>query len=679
MKEDIPEGLVHFGFMNESTEMYAGKGVEQTFSFLHLSLQEYLAAWHLADSYSIEFQVAYHRLAVKQYSPSFRFLIESYYKQREETEKYYKGDNKEEKALISSLKQQESSLEEPAIFMAGITGWRCQSEDDRNHWEMYLSHDNVGRGSVLLRSLYEAQNTTFFPHYFTDSCDSRRKFFIGSQRTLNSPSDRDADPDPQTPYDYYALSYCLANSSDQLCYSLTFGFNNDNDIPLVETFVKGLNDHCLSTTPRVKHLEIEESSPSLVDRGLLWLMRANFLATVEKSVLNTTIINSSGAQTFLPSLVNLQSLKIHETILFNIPTPITSWEWLFTLKSLSELKELHIFGSEECSPPPTDIHSWLKHGLIEGDNKLTEVVLDIKFPSNTIYDLHSSTDVLVDSALKSIFRSNQITKMVLPNISRETMADVHNILLHCPSLTTLELKRTRLGYDGILYICSALRNNTTLTHLVIHDDLQLPPSRKIGKRGAISFSSLNRVPLQGKTTCTDFLLELNNILKDNTTLEEINIQSGLFLPLSACEDTEYCQWTGLGPLQQFNVGAVGSGTSPNLRRSFSSSDLTQPHTTFFCDGEFSYLSGHREVYFQKLFSKRKEEGKMLFSPPSFTAPDTEVLQSFSGLDPRLQECLEISHLNDLVDRLRRTYWGLLVDVNFTNTYVARPHPFQMLD
>ena len=65
LKEDIPEGLVHFGFMNESTEMYAGKGVERTFSFLHLSLQEYLAAWHLANSYSIEFQVAYHRLAVE--------------------------------------------------------------------------------------------------------------------------------------------------------------------------------------------------------------------------------------------------------------------------------------------------------------------------------------------------------------------------------------------------------------------------------------------------------------------------------------------------------------------------------------------------------------------------------------------------------------------------------------
>ena len=648
-KKDIPEGLVHFGFMNESTEMYAGKGVEQTFSFLHLSLQEYLAAWHLADSYSIEFQVAYHRLASDS---AIKFRGE---------ETIYKGDNKEEEALISSLKQQRSSLVEPAIFLAGITGWRCQSEDDRNHWEMYLSHDTAGTGdaSVLLRSLYEAQNPTLLPHYFIDCNNSRRKFFIGSNALEKLKSLEDPDPDPHTPYDCYALSYCLANSSDQLFYFLSFGFNGDNDIPLVETFVKGLNDHCLTTTPRVKHLEIEESSPSLVDRGLLWLLRANFLATVEESVLDTTIINNSGAQTFLSSLVNLQSLKIHDTEYS--PTPITSWKWLAGLKSLSELKVLHISSSKECSPPPTDIHSWLEHGLIEGD-KLTEVVLDIKFPSNTIYDLHSPTYVRVDSVLKSVLRSNQITKILLPYISRETMAGVHNILLHCPSLTTLELKRTRLGYDGILYICSALRNNTTLRHLVIHD-LQLPPSREERYFGDIQFTSfIERVPLPGKTTCTDFLLELNNILKDNTTLEEMKIQSGLFLPLSAGEDGKYCQWTGLGPLQQFNVGAVGSGMSPNLRRSFSSSDLTQPQNTLFWDRWLADSSNQIEVNFKKLFSKRKEEGKKLFSLPSFTAPDTEVLQSFSCLDPRLKECLEISHLHQYMERLRKTYWGMMEEL-----------------
>ena len=685
-KEDIPEGLVHFGFMNESTEMYAGKGVERTFSFLHLSLQEYLAAWHLAYSYSIEFQVAYHRLAVDG-SPLYsmgkpRYIV--YYKEGDTKVYYkgrylqYKGDNKEEEALLSSLRDQESSIEEPAIFLAGITGWKCQSEDDRNHWEMYLSQydtADVEDTGMLLRSLYEAQNPTLAPLYFASN----------SRRNVGIASDVIGLSCPKTPYDCYALSFCLANSSEEYGFSLSFVFNCDY-ISHVETFVKGLNDHCKSTTPlRVEFLQIKDSSPpSLVDRGLLWLVRANLFNTKE-CCLDPTIINSSVAPQFLQTLHNLQSLDVSSSSI-GLNSPITSWEWLGGMKSLSELKQLHISSSVECSPPLTDIHTWpLEHGLVEGGNKLREVVFDIKFPSITIYDIHSPTDVLVDSVLKSVLRSNTITKLVLPNISRGTMAGVCSILLHCPSLTTLDLERTRLGYDGILYICSALRTNTKLNRLTI-DDHQLPQSRKGRAVGSIqfnSFTSLEIVPLPSKTTTTDFLLELNNILNDNTTLEEMKIQSGLFLPLSlsAGGDREYCQWTGLGRLQQFNVGAVASGMSPNLRRSFSLSDLTQPQTQLFWDRTYSrertlYLSNQErgEVNFKKLFSKRKEKGKKLFSGPSFTASDTQVLQSFSGLDPRLKKCLQISNIYQYVVGLRMTYRYIMKAINRKNakTEITKP-------
>ena len=248
--------------------------------------------------------------------------------------------------------------------------------------------------------------------------------------------------------------------------------------------------------------------------------------------------------------------------------------------------------------------------------------------------------------------------MLLPNISRGTMAGVRSILLHCPSLTTLTLRRTRLGYDGILYICSALRINTTLKRLEIHDVKLTPKTSK-------TFSSMETVPLLSNTTPTDFLLELDNILQDNTTLEMMSIQSGLFLPLSAGEyfGGGYCQWTGLGPLQQFNVGAVASGMSPNLRRSFSSSDLTQPQNQLFWNKRFPFSksSSIPEVNFKELFSKREEEGKKLFSLPSFTAPDTNVLLSFSGLDPRLKGCLELSDL--YVKWLRGTYVGMMEECN----------------
>ena len=625
-KEDIPEGFVHFGFMNESTEMYAGKGVEQTFSFLHLSLQEYLAAWHIAHSYSIEFQVAYHGMVVGASPP-------------------YRGSNREEEDLLSTLEPLEESLVEPAIFLAGITGWRCQSDDGRNHWEMYLSHDTAGVSdpSVLLRSLYEAQNPSILTHYFNAHSD-RRKIGIGTRVSRGS----------STPYDCYALSYCLAHSSDQ--FRLSIDVSRDDDVSLVETFVKGLEDHCKPTSPpTVRYLQVQLVINSVEgsNKCMFWLAKAKVLPKLEEIDFKTTVLNSALAYTFLQSLVNLQSLVVR------ITHP-TSWEWLAALRSLRELKVLHIYSDEECSPPPSDLHCWPE------EHRLTVVVLDIKLPSNSAYDVRSSTDALVDSLLKSVLRSNQITGMELPNISRETMAGVHSILLHCPSLTTLELNRTRLGYDGILHIFSALRNNTTLKHLFIEDDdLQMPPSRRRREDGDIpftSFLSMERVALPSKTTCTDFLLELDNILKTNTTLEVMKIQSGLFLALSAGKGRVYRQWTGLGPLQQFNVRAVGSGRSPNLRRSFSSSDLTQPQTILFWDRQITLYLGYKvvEVDFKELFSLKKEKGQKLFSLPSFTAPDTEVLQSFSGLDPRLKK---VSDLNQYVERLRETCWGMMRELS----------------
>ena len=518
-KEDIPEGLVHFGFMNESTEMYAGKGVEQTFSFLHLSLQEYLAAWHIAHSYSIEFQVAYHGLAVKAASLN-------QFPMHQQNSQPYRGSNREEEDLLSSLEPLRESLVEPAIFLAGITGCRCQSEDGRNHWEMYLSHDTAGVSdpSVLSCSLYEAQNPTIVSHYF-NADSKRRKIVIGTIVSRAS----------HTPYDCYALSYCLAHSSDE--FRLNIHVSGD-DVSLVETFVKGLEDHCKPTSPpTVRHLEVLiHTDVEVLERCLFWLAKVEFLPKMELVLFKTEVVNSVLALTFLQS--HLQSLVVH------VVHP-TSWVWLAALKSLRELKVLRISSSKECSPPSSDLLLWLV------EYRLTEVELDIKLPSNSAYCLRSSIDALVGSLLKRVLRSNHITKMVLPNISRETMAGVHSILLHCPSLTSLELKRTRLGYDGILHICRALRNNTTLKHLLIHDDLQVPPSseRKYGDIQFTSFLSMERVALPSKTTCTDFLLELDNILKANTTLEEMKIQSGLFLPHSAGEGWEYRQWTGLGPLQ----------------------------------------------------------------------------------------------------------------------------------
>ena len=879
-KQDIPEGLVHFGFMNESTEMYASKGVERTFSFLHLSLQEYLAAWHLANGCSIGFQVAYHRLAVdppameEVFLPEHLSMISPDHSSMFLPEKYYNGIIQEEKVLISSIGQQGITLKEPALFLAGITGFRCQSEDNSNLWENYLLDTAIVRyPHVLLQSLYEAQNPTIIPHYFAAESVpvSRVVFSIGYTVYL---SESEYNIPIFDPYDCYALSYCLAYSQHQLTLYLVIGGGDHKYISLMEALVTGLNDHCQSTTPKLKLLSviIQDDSSEVVKKSLLWLMKAKFLTEPETMNFQLETLNENGV-IFLKSLVNIRAFLISVRSL-------TSWEWLPILKSLTSLNRLNIASRGECSsPPPTDVLCWLiehrlteialditlpsntnydlvvnpvirsvlnsnqnitamllpnishvtmagireillhcsslvtlqlkktrlcyngilyvcsslrnnttlRHLMIQDDPRLppssdsaveqasmpgkitckqfllelsdilkdnttleqvmiqslfflpvyadgdmkcyqwtkpgplqqfneladtalanfqapshsipviiyyerfmsqeqsfssgilvsskpsllnfnlTKAVLDIEFPPTALAmpDISNSIAVSVDLVLKFIVNYSTFTKVVLDNISRETMAGVCSIILHCSSLTTLELKRTTLGYNGILYICSALRQNTMLTRLVIYDDLQLPLSRtrrllKVDNK-IISFSSMERFPMPDKTTCTDFLLKLNNILKSNGTLKEIKIKSGLFLPLSEGEGGQYCQWTGLGPLQQFNLGAVASGISPILRRSFSSSDVTHHQTTLFWNRQFFTSMKPHNVFFKEFFSKRMLKRK-LFPLFSFTAPDTDILQSFSSLDPRLKECLEIADLHQYVKRLRETYWGMLFGV-----------------
>ncbi len=45
---DIPEGVQYLGLLKESKEMYVSEGVRTFYSFLHLSIQEFLAAWHVS-------------------------------------------------------------------------------------------------------------------------------------------------------------------------------------------------------------------------------------------------------------------------------------------------------------------------------------------------------------------------------------------------------------------------------------------------------------------------------------------------------------------------------------------------------------------------------------------------------------------------------------------------------
>jgi hypothetical protein len=74
------------------------------------------------------------------------------------------------------------------------------------------------------------------------------------------------------------------------------------------------------------------------------MTKAKYLRETKKIVLYSKSRSLNIAQTFLQSLIKLQHLEVH------IDSP-TSWEWLTAIKSLSDLRILHISSDEGCCLP----------------------------------------------------------------------------------------------------------------------------------------------------------------------------------------------------------------------------------------------------------------------------------------------------------------------------------------
>ena len=566
-------------------------------------------------------------------------------------------------------------LLEPAIFLAGINGFRSLSEASiTNPWEKYLSTVRSKNSILLLHSIHEAQNPAMARINFTGHTGCVEMTFDPAMLQGTSwsilfqlhdyynslcmktfASDKHASKETIyidigrfSPFECYALSYCIANACFDCKLRIAF---RDNTVSHTRVFVKGFNDHYLNTQPpHSAEITLATSLADYSNNTLYWLTKACFLKDITELTFLCYAAGSDLVYTALQSLLKLQSLKIF----IILPFPM---EWLTALKDLTDLKILHIFTHYPCEPPKISSPLWSEFSQLE------EIVLDVNVPKSTAYEVFSETDALLEEVLKSFLSLSKLARVVLPCISRATMKGVYKLLLRCPSLTELELKRTRLGYDGILYICDALKCNTALTHLVI-DDLHLP---SFSTPSICTIATAKFIPLPDKATCTSFLLGLNDVLKENSSLQKLNIQCGLFRPLSTGVNGDICQLRGLGPLQQFNIGAVCSGSPLNRTRSYSCSDLTQPSTCRYWERTFpnNIISIFQESTRQRI--KENFSFKTFFSERghtyrntclSFVAPDTAVLEAFGDIDPRLQEFLIPSNF-DYVKRLDKTLLGSL--------------------
>ena len=635
--------MSHFGFMNESTELYASRGMERTFIFLHLSLQEYLAAWHLANSCSVECQVAYHFMATTGVGIEYEINA---------LKKYTKG-NMEAIELVSKFLPilHKLSLVEPAKFLAGITGFGSQLMDhDSTLWESYLNFVKGNFVEVLFYSLFEAQNPLICSRFFSTGIRFNQK-----------------------PYDYYVFSYCISHCSSE--YSVPLSYDSSS---YVELFVTGLQDHWkLTASPRALNLSLiyngwfppseHDEDKRLLD-SLRWLLEApnSFLTAIKGICIQFPPVNNcSSVDTALNELLQ-KPLSLNTLIIRHPTLSRHTWEWgVGVISSFNNLNVLHLEGIQCSSQQANSIC-----GLIE--TTLTELKLHI-VPLSSV-----APDAVLEKILGSVLLSKKMNILWLYNLSRLTMQSMQTVLLQCPCLEVLRLFECALGYDGILFLCSALLNNTTLKILSIHDKQKKFVCGEKSDAKIVQWYDKREVLPLSKNTATSVLVELNNILKTNCTLIKLSIHSGVIQDLLACTLCKTPEIRELTAIPHFNAERLVSGITPKLKRSYSTSDLLHSEKSLFSRGSWwdtpciqsagmeieqklwtltDSMKQHRhdmkslrvcnpayrphwDAIFKQIFFKRCKQRNVTI--PSFTAPDTDLLQPLSHLDPRLQDCLGVT-------------------------------------
>ena len=205
--QDLPIEFDPLGLMQTCPELYVDRGAFVSYNFLHLTVQEYLAAYHISQQ-SRDEQVAFMR------------------------------DIKSEKLKVV------------VRFLAGLTElgrdlWDVvrgfASEDKCNIGAKFLSKENFLRLEIL-HLLFESQDpsaitSTLGSDCVCFNCDSKLQ-----------------------PFDWYVLGYCITHSSCN--WKLEFGSYE------LESFLRALNlhqDQCqFSPTGRIKEMWLVKHGPAAV-------------------------------------------------------------------------------------------------------------------------------------------------------------------------------------------------------------------------------------------------------------------------------------------------------------------------------------------------------------------------------------------------------------------------------
>ena len=486
--QDLPSDFDPLGLMQSCPELYVDRGAFVSYNFLHLTVQEYLAAYHISQQ-SRDEQVAF----------------------------------MEEESFESK------KLKVVARFLAGL------SESGRDLWDAARGFAMANTNSLLwaemnivkleiLHWLFESQD----PSVITSVLGSDSVCFI-----------RDHDHYGIQPFDWHVLGYCITHSSCDWKLELS-----RCKLESVELFLRALHlqhdQSLLPSTGKISGVVFWVSDPAAVH--LLVSSMPNLLVFSNLTQLglmysNITSENCNHLSKHTDLLQHLQYLNLF----YNCPIGRGGAVNLITsLTKFSTIRELNLdatgIGFEDCKALSELLASskYIKVLGVGGNNLSSDSVQFI------VDGLSHNTSLEELSMYNSNFSSENTIHLasVLKVNTRLKWLDFS--VVHCgiqssdsvhlakaleenttTQLQTLWLMGNPIGSEGAVAFANMLATNKSLTDLNMSCcDIQ--------KESAIAFASmlkknqcLKRLDLSDDSVGVEGALELIESLKHNTTLKEL--------------------------------------------------------------------------------------------------------------------------------------------------------------
>ena len=456
---------------------------KKKYQFLHLSIQEFLAAWWIAKHEKKTEEVFKDHFDDDHFRMCLRFVAGLTHLEHESYQQYFNIQQLD----LQCKREPLSGLETCHI------SYFYQNPEIRIKRSAMMNYDHINSDDfdnfpiLLFQLLYESQNTTLC-QVLAQSINNHSLCLHDERVSLSL-------------FDWLCLSYCINNSNTTWNHlHLALALNQS-----LSVFTAGLTNNSLQT--QCKRLEVELIKPT--DELIHKLLQPSLLYNIQECYCALSFGQ------YVPCLVllqflNLPQLKILDLIMNN-PTIPTVDNTYYTDKC-TEL--------EKCIAMNSTLHE-MKIEYNEGGKEITSTIISVirgatrnkTITSLTIHAPNAPPPPLPDGVIEQLLKDNNTLQALSLNIPDKLLPSSLNIVEVNTPLTALEIGGEKRSISELM--TSVLPHIKGLHCLILPDPN--PPHLLF-----LSHPSLHTLTLPLDTA--ESAIELFTILQTNTTLKALSVE-----------------------------------------------------------------------------------------------------------------------------------------------------------